>query len=527
MRRASDPTRTGFPGGAARLPFGGRAPVTRRINRREFLRQAAASGALLGTPATAIARRGQHTRTAAGIDPAAVRAFASRLRGRAILPGEPGYLDACADWAGQVRLRPGLVVHCAAASDVSAAVIFARAHDLPLAVRNGGHAFRSTDGGVLVNLAGMTRAAVDAGRRVARTEAGLLLGDLDAMTAPHGLAAVLGECPSVGLSGYTLGGGLGRLMGQYGTASDNLLAAELVTADGRLLRASADEHADLFWAIRGGGGNFGIATAFEHRLHPVGQVLAGTIEYPIGQARTVLRFFREYMRSAPDTLDALLELGTVLQYSPHTTDPIVLVNVCCGGDARAAERTLRPLRSHGAPALDSIRPMSYFEAQTLGANLTRLRAHLTPRYSRAGRNGFVAQLADEAIDAVVAHSERPPSPHWSVAFDHYLHGEVCRVSEDATAFPLRQPGLSFRLVAFEEGAGAAERVTAWVTELHRTLDRFSGGRMYLNYLTDQGPAGVRASLGRNYERLAALKARFDPTNLFRLNPNITPGRPAA
>jgi len=486
--------------------------------RRRFLKQVGATAACLSAPAVVRRPRADDRLARVVGDGAGKRP--QPARGQVLLPGDAGYDAACRPWAGRVPLRPGVVVRCTTANDVAAAVTFARDRNLPVAVRNGGHAFRSTDGGVLVNVSGLTRVTVDARRQVAHADAGLLLGDLDRATQPSGLAAVMGECPSVGLAGYTLGGGLGRLMARHGSASDNLLSADVVTAEGRVLHVSADDNADLFWAIRGGGGNFGIVTSFEHRLHPVGQVVAGSLEYPLAQARPVLTFFRDFMGSAPDDLDALLEMGTILQYSPDASDAAIVINVCCGGGRQTAERTLAPLRAFGSPKRDTIRPMSYFEAQRMGANLTKLSTHLEPPYARAARYGFVSRLTEEAIEAVADHAQRAPSSLWTIAFDHYLHGEVCRVPAAATAFNLRQTGFSFRLVAIE--AGPPEKSTVWIRSLHRALDRFSGGRMYLNYITDQGEPGVRASFAGNYERLAALKRRYDPTNFFRLNPNIAP-----
>ena len=243
----------------------------------------------------------------------------------------------------------------------------------------------------------------------------------------------------------------------------------------------------------------------------------------MSQAGAALRFFAGYMEEAPDELDALVEMGSILQYAPDIQVPAVVINVCCGGDLRAAEQTLRPLRAVGPPEVDTIRPMPYFEAQTLGADLTLLLHHLAPKYSRSAKNGFVTRLADGAVDAVVDHAQRPPSESWQIAFDHYLHGAICRVPETEMAFSLRQGGYSFRLVAFREGPGPAETAEAWVKSLHAALEPFSGGRMYLNYLTDQGEPGVRSAFGANYQRLAALKKRYDPTNFFHLNPNIAPG----
>jgi hypothetical protein len=245
------------------------------------------------------------------------------------------------------------------------------------------------------------------------------------------------------------------------------------------------------------------------------------LQYPISEAKAMLRFFAAYMKGAPDELDGLIEMGSILQYAPEIQAPTVAINVCCCGDLRAAEKTLRPLRAFRPPAVDTIRPMSYFEAQKLGANLTLLLHHLTPKYSRTSKNGFVTRLAEGAVDRVVDHIQRPPSASWQIAFDHYLHGAICRVSETEMAFSLRQSGYSFRLGAFQEGP--AETTMAWVNSLHDALEPFSGGRMYLNYLTDQGEPGVRSALGVNYGRLAALKKRYDPTNFFHLNPNIAPG----
>ena len=328
---------------------------------------------------------------------------------------------------------------------------------------------------------------------------------LDKATCAHGLAAVLGECPSVGVSGYTLGGGLGRLMGQYGSLCDNVLSAEIITADGKVLEVSATQSPDLFWGIRGGGGNFGIATSFRLQLHPVGEVLAGELRYPISRARALLRFFQEYMSAAPDSLDALIEIGSgVLQYAPDMQEPTVVINVCCGGDARHAEETLRPLRKFGPPMLDTIRPMSYLDAQGLHDSSGVLSHTTTHRYARYFKTGFVTQLGEAVIDAVVAHCEKPPSSLWSVGFDHYLHGAICRIPMNEMAFSLRQPGYSFRLTSLQE-VGQPEMSSAWVNSLHGALEPFSGGRIYLNYVYDQAPESVRAAFATNYAQLATLK----------------------
>jgi FAD/FMN-containing dehydrogenase len=457
------------------------------------------------------------------IDQALVRKFASRLRGPTLLPGQPGYETACQLWNGRILKRPGLVVRCATTQDIATTVKFAREEGLLLAVRGGAHTTHATcDGGLLINLSDLDKIEIDPARRTARVQTGLTTGYIDYETAPYNLAAVLGECPSVGISGYALGGGLGRLTGQYGAFCDNLIAAEVVTADGQIRRASADENSDLFWAIRGGGGNFGIATSFEFKLHPVGPVLSGMLRYPISEARALLRFFADFMASAPETLDALIEIGSnILQYAPDAQGPTVVINVCCGGDLRAAEKALRPLRAFRRPLMDTIRPMSYLEAQGLG-DVTPLINHAPPRFARYAQSGFLARLGEEAINLIVAHCEKPPSAAWSVALDHFMHGAVTRVPESEMAFSLRRSGYSLRTTTFQAGGGPPDKVTAWVMSLNGALQAFSGGRMYMNYLTDQGEAGVRAAFAGNYARLATLKKKYDPTNFFHLNQNIGP-----
>jgi hypothetical protein len=503
--------------------------MSMRIDRREFMKQGVIATAAFGASPTRIFERGQQPsraalKTVAEIDKTAIRKLASHIRGQMIAPADPGYTLACQDWMGNLPQKPGLVVRSAGSDDIVAAVNFARDHELPLAVRSGGHGLRSTDGGILLDLSGMKKIEVMGPERVANVQAGVKLADLDKATCAHGLATVLGECPSVGISGFTLGGGLGRLMGQHGSLCDNLLSAEIITADGKVLQASATQNSDLFWGIRGGGGNFGIATSFRLQLHPVGEVFAGELRYPISRARAVLGFFQEYMSAAPDSLDALIEIGSgVLQYAPDAQEPTVVINICCGGDRRAAEETVRPLRNFGPAMADTIRPMPYLAAQGLGGDLSTLRRHTSPNYAGYFKTGFVTQLADDAINAVVAHCEKPPSSSWSVAFDHYLHGAICRIPTNEKAFSLRQPGYSFRLLSFEE-VGQPDTSSAWVKSLYGALEPFSGGRIYLNYITDSAQESVRAAFATNYAHLANLKKKYDPTNFFRLNPNVEPAR---
>jgi FAD/FMN-containing dehydrogenase len=498
------------------------------INRREFLRQTALAVPALGAVPTLLSGAAGNDapvprKTVSDLRSSTVQAFVSGLSGPTLIPGDVNYESSCRHWSGRVFKRPGLIVRCADTQDVAATVTFASDQGLDLAVRCGGHTRYSTcEGGVLINLSDMRQLDVNPGHRVARAQAGLCAVEMDRATAQHGLAAVLGECPTVGISGLTLGGGLGRLMGQHGALCDNVLSAELVTADGAVHRVNASEEPALFWAIRGGGGNFGVVTAWSYRIHPVGPVLAGMLEYPASEAGAILAFLKDYMPDAPDELDLLIEIGrNVLQYAPEAKDPTVVICVCCAGDMVTAEKTLRPLRAFRSPAVDTIRAMPYVQAQVLG-DVSPLLRHGPPRYAGYHQSGFLAQFHDAALEQILAHCENPPFPSWSLALDHYMHGQVCRVPDQATAFNLRQGGFCFRTTAFQAGEGPPERAQAWVRDLNAALKPYSGDAMYLNYLTDQGQTGVRASFGANYPRLARLKKKVDPHNLFHLNPNITP-----
>jgi len=493
------------------------------MDRREFLKQSAiAATALSASPRTLFGASHEKQKTVAALDGGLVRNFASRLRGQALLPGDAGYEAGCQNWLGGIPKRPGLVVLPAGTEDIAAAVRLAREQGLALSVRGGGHTLNYTnDGGVLLNLTSLQKIAVDPAKRLLRVDAGLTGGAVDKATSAYGLAAVMGECPSVGLSGLALGGGLGRLMGQHGALCDNLVSAEVVTADGNTLRVSADENADLFWATRGGGGNFGIATSFEFRLHPVGQVLSGVLQYPISRTREVLQFFGRYMETAPDALDTAMEIGSGILSYVENRGPAITIHVTCGGELRAAERALQPLRAFGPPDSDTIRAVTYFEAQAMG-NFSPAVFVRPKGYVPYARRGFLTRLTNDAVDRIVAALEKPPSAYWYLALDHYLHGAVLRVPEAEMAFSLRQPGFSYRAVAFEESR-PPKSIVAWAKSVQSALEPFSGGRMYVNYLTeDQGEPGVRAGFGANYTRLAALKKKWDPTNFLHLNHNIKP-----
>jgi len=456
-----------------------------------------------------------------------VRKFERHLLGEVLRPGEERYEAARQVWNGMIDARhPAMIVRCVTATDVARSVAFARGNEMAVAVRGGGHSLTGDsfcDGGMVIDLCGMKQIEIDSKRCVARADAGLTAGEFDLATKAFGLAGVMGECSSVGIAGFTLGGGLGRLMGRYGAACDNLLSAELIDADGEFLRASEDENEDLFWAIRGGGGNYGIATSFEYRLHHVDKVLSGTLMYPVSDTREVLTFLDEFMMSIPDEMDISMDIGNtgMMTSAPGVTIPVISLGVSFCGNIEKAEAALKPLRRFRKPLADKIRVMPYYESQ----GLFDLRP-LTNFVSKGGLvaidGGFIQRIGDEAIDVIVAAIPEAPKLYW-ISAEHYMHGAVCGYTSDNTAFALRGPGYCSRIFSAWREPAHAEIATAWVKGVSAALDAFSGGAAYLNYLTQRdSDKGVRVAYGSNLERLASLKSKYDPTNFFNSNRNIQP-----
>lgn len=465
--------------------------------------------------------------TGRAIEAPALGKFKERVLGEVVLPGEQSYERARRTWSGVVDPRhPAMIVRCAAPADVARSVEFARANELAIAVRAGGHSFCGDsfcDGGLVIDVSGMKNVAVNGETCTARADAGLTVGEFDQATEPFGLATVLGECDSVGIAGYTLGGGLGRLMGKHGAGCDNLLSAELVDADGRSLRVSTEENEDLFWAIQGAGANFGIVTSLEYRLHRVGLGLAGSLTYPIANFREVLTFLDDYMKSVPDELDLVIDVGNpaLMTLAPPINQPIVNLTVSYCGDFQQGEEAIKPLRSFRRNIADSIRPMSYFEMQALWDFLP-FTEFVSSGGSIAMECGFVKRLAPDLIETIAGFLEEAPPYVW-VSIEHYVHGAVCLPAAAHSAFPLRQPGYSSRILSAWREPQQAGISAEWVRRLNCALKPFAAGAMYLNYLTiAAGDAGVRTAYGSNYGRLAELKGKYDPTNFFNSNRNIQP-----
>ena len=454
---------------------------------------------------------------------ATIQDLQARMRGEVLAPEAAGYDAARRVWNGMVDRKPALIARCAGAADVLAAVAAARADRLVVAVRGGGHNVTGNavcDGGLMLDLSPMKGISVDPVRRTAWAQAGLTWGEFDHETQAFGLATTGGQVSTTGIAGLTLGGGVGSLMRTCGLTVDNLLAVELVTADGRLLRASAGEHAELFWGLRGGGGNFGVATAFEYRLHPVGPLVTGGMAlYPIARATAALRFLREVMAAAPDDLT----MNVVFLTAPPAPSvpaalhgqPMVAVTLFHAGPLEEGQQSMAQLRAFGPPAVDLLGPLPYTAQQRL------LDAGVPFGQRVYLRSEHLRTLSDAAIDTIVAHAAGATSPLSFVAV-YPLGGAVGRVGEHATAFGHR--GTPFDIVIFSIWTDAREddRHLQWGRAFGAAMRPFSRG-VYVNELGVEGQARVRAAYNpQSYARLVALKNAYDPTNLFRLNQNISP-----
>lgn len=445
-----------------------------------------------------------------------ISALRSGLRGPVLLAGDEGYEAARRVWNGNVDRRPAVIVRCMNASDVEQAVDFARTRSLLVSIRGGGHSapgYGTNDGGLVIDLSAMKAISVDPARRMARAEGGVLWREFDAATQVHGLATTGGTVSNTGIGGLTLGGGLGWLGGKHGLSIDNLLSAEVVTADGQLRKASAEEHPDLFWALRGGGGNFGVVTAFEYQLHPVSEVLGGMVLYPLEQATAVLRFYRDFCPTLPDEAEAYAALLT----SPEGV-PVAALLLGYNGPVDQGEKILAPARRFGTPLADLVAPMPYVARQSMLD--VPFAEHGLHRY---WRSAFTEHIPDALIDELVAAAAKFSSPLSSLIL-FYLHGAGARVPATSTAFSARRVQWDFDAIGqWAEGTQSPTHI-AWVRDTWKRVEPHLKGSVYINHVAaDDLPEKVRASFGDNYQRLRQLKTRFDPTNLFRMNANIPPG----
>jgi FAD/FMN-containing dehydrogenase len=457
------------------------------------------------------------------LDARALTELERSFRGQLVRPSDPAYDEQRKVWNGSIDRSPALIARCAGAADVIAAVKFARATGLQVAVRGGGHSFPGLsvcDGGVVIDLGPMNGIRVDPEARTVRAQAGVMLGELDRETQAFGLAVPSGIVTHTGLAGLTLGGGIGWLMRKHGLTIDQLIAVDVVTADGDLVRASDNENPDLFWGLRGGGGNFGIVTEFEFRLNPVGPiVLAGPIFWPMSESANVLRFYREWIADAPDELMTIVvhRKAPSLPFVPADLrgELVVAVVSCYAGSVDDGERAVRPLRKVGSPVLDLCEPKPFLAHQGM---FDPSYPHGWSYYMRACD---VAGLTDEVIDITVDHSLRIGSP--LTAFPIWQRGgAAARVDEQDAAFHGRGARYTFNIAAATESAEGFDEEREWVRAFWAALAPHHTS-VYVNFLMDEGEERIRQAYGdQKYDRLKALKRRYDPDNFFRLNQNIAP-----
>jgi FAD/FMN-containing dehydrogenase len=437
------------------------------------------------------------------------------VRGEVIVAGQAGYEEARRVWNGNVDRRPAMIARCLDAADVQQAVNFARSLGLLLSVRGGGHSapgYGTNDGGLVIDLSLMKAIRVDPEARTAWAEGGVLWRDFDQATQAHALATTGGTVSNTGVAGLTLGGGLGWLMGQHGLTIDNLVSADVVTADGQLRTARTKNNADLFWALRGGGGNFGVVTSLEYRLHPVSEVLGGMVIYPLDQARDVLRFYREFCATLPDEAEAYAALLTAPQGMP-----VAALILGYNGPIADGEQVLASARRFGTPVADVVGPMPYAARQRLLDE-----PNATHGLHRYWRSAFTGTISDELVEALVDGARTFTSPLSALIFFH-MHGAAIRVPSTDTAFAPRRAQWDFDAIGQWTGEGESAIHVAWVKTLWSKLEPHLYGSAYVNHLAaDDRPEKVRASFGTNYGRLRALKAVYDPANLFRVNANIAP-----
>jgi FAD/FMN-containing dehydrogenase len=447
---------------------------------------------------------------------AALAELRSGFTGTLLQSGDADYDEVRALHNGMIDKHPAVIARCRNEADIAAAIAFALEHGLEIAVRGGGHnvAGRAcVEGGMMIDLSLMKAISVDAANRRAVAQGGVTWGEFNRATQEHGLATTGGVISSTGIAGLTLGGGFGYLSGVYGLATDNLVAATMVTADGRTVRASETENPDLYWGLRGGGGNFGVVSAFEYKLHKVGPtIMGGAIAWPFSEARDVLRFYREFTASAGDEVACIAGVG----HAPDGSGvKIAIVGASHCGTVEEGEKALRPIKELGSPLFDTIQPMGYCE----------LNGMFDAAYPKGMRyywkSNFLARLGDDVFDAMIGQMERSPSIY-DLIFLEYWHGAVSRVKPEQTAFAYRHE--SHNLTVFSQWvdpAANAENI-AWGRETFAAMKGSFAAARYMNYMDHDDGADVAGAYGANHARLAQIKAKWDPENVFHLNQNIRP-----
>ena len=457
------------------------------------------------------------------LDTAAIKTFGATLRGSLITPGDPAYDETRQIWNAMIDRKPGLIARCATAGDVVSAVNFARTHGLVVAIRGGGHNIAGNavcDGGLMIDLSPMKAVRVDVSARRATVEPGCTLGEFDAAAQAHALATPLGINSTTGVAGLTLGGGFGWLSRKHGMTIDNLISADVVSAEGKLVHASAKENPDLFWGLRGGGGNFGVVTSFEFQLHPVGpDVLSGLIVFPFDQAKSVLAQFARFTEKMPDDLNVWMvtRKAPPLPFLPAEVHgkEIVALALCYAGDPKEGEKLIEPLRSFGTPYGEHIGVQPYTAWQQAFDPL------LTPGARNYWKSHNFAQLSEGALDAIIEYAGKLPSPQCEI-FIGTIGGQTTRVAPDAMAYSSRDAKYVMNVHGRWETAAEDERCIAWAREFFAKSKPFASGGAYVNFMTEDEAGRIASAYGPAYDRLVAIKTKYDPTNLFHMNQNIKP-----
>jgi FAD/FMN-containing dehydrogenase len=488
------------------------------ISRRELLARGIAFGgvAMVGSSTQLF---GQEPLSEGTVVPTAADPLGelrASLRGELLTSADPAYDEARKLWNGMFDKRPAAIARCTGTADVISAVKFARSNDLAVSVRGGGHNVAGKalrDGALAIDLSPMKGLRVDPKAKTARAQGGVTWGQFDRETVAFDLVSTGGTVSTVGIAGLTLGGGIGWLMRKYGLVSDNLVSVDIVTADGQFLTASESENADLFWAVRGGGGNFGVVTSFEYRLHELEPITAGVALYPFAMAKDALRFYREFTSSAPDSVTTMAGISN----GPVAGEKTVWIGVCHSGPKTEGERLLRPIKKFGPPVMDMIGPMPYTALQTMS----------DANYSSGNRNywrsNYLTELSDEVIDIIVTRSDGLPSGAGSTPYFEHMHGAVGRMGEQHTAFSNRAAKYNFTVLSVWKDSGEDDKNIKWTREFGNAMKSWATGAGYVNYMTDdEGTERIRATYETNYERLVAIKRKYDPTNFFSGNQNIIP-----
>jgi FAD/FMN-containing dehydrogenase len=458
------------------------------------------------------------------LDEAAVQDLATRVRGKLIGPGDADYEQARQVYNGMIDRRPALIAHCADVADVIASVNFAREQKLPLAIRGGSHngpGLSMVDDGLVIDLSGMKSVRVDPVARTARVEGGAVWGDVDHATHAFGLATPSGFISSTGVGGLTLGGGIGYLARAHGLTIDNLLAVDMVLADGSVVTASADDHPDLFWAVRGGGGNFGVVTSFLYQLHPISTVYGGPMMWPLEQAADLLRFWRDFILTAPENINGWFGFAAVPPGPPFPEElhgkTVCVIVWCYTGELDKAEEVFKPIRGFGTPVVDFAGPIPWPALQSM------FDALFPAGMQWYWKADFFTELSDKAIDLHTKYGTQLPTM-FSTMHLYPINGAAHRPATGDTAFSFRDASFAEVIVGVDPDPANNERMIQWAKDYWMALHPYSAGGGYINMMMDEGEENVRNAYRDNYARLALIKAKYDPENLFSVNQNIKPAR---